>query len=225
MFKTGNSFIGYFLMMAIFIPLVPVILGLIRGIYGKEPLNLLMNICLLSFLEGLLGAIPSLNAENQSIIHDIFSLLIFLLLVRLFRPYLSVPLKSRLNIFLAAFLSFIITYGAVKGWGPGRFPLDALLSSVLVLIILLSLPSIVQTGHWQIFRSPVFWAAGGTLFYLLLFLLLEWTGPCCWPLTPSLNPETKLFLSVTDLIRYLLYIVAVLAYRPKETENEGEGSG
>jgi len=221
MFKTGNNVIGYFLILATFLPLVPVTLVLVRRIFGKEPQNSLMLICLLGFLEGFIGAAPSLNAENQSIVHGIFSLLLFGLFVRLFKTYLKGPLKYRLNIFLTAFLSSLITYGLTKGWGLSFFPLDALLNIVLTGIILLSLPSIVKAGDWQVFRSPLFWIALGTLFYLLLFLLLGWTVPCCWPLILPLNPEKMLLLSMADLIRYLLYIVAVLAYREDKVEEEG----
>jgi hypothetical protein len=221
MFKTGNNFIGYFLIVATCIPLVPAILVIIRRIYGKEPLNSLLVVCLLGFLEGFTRIAPSLNTENQSIIHSVFSLLLFGFLVRLFKTYLNGLLKYRLNLFLAAFLSSLITYGLVKGWGPGSFPLDTLLNGVLTGIIFLSLPSIVKAGHWQVFRSPLFWIALGTLFYLLLYLLLEWTGPWCWPPTLPLNPEKVLFLSMADLIRYLLYIVAVLAYRQEEVPEEG----
>ena len=222
MFKTGNNFFGYFLIVATFLPLVPVILVFVRRIYGKEPLNSLMLICLLGFLEGFIGAAPSLNLENQSIVHDIFSLLLFGLFVRLFKTHLKGPLKYRLNIFLTAFLSSLITYGLIKGWGPGNFPLDALLNIVLTGILLLSLPSIVKAGHWLVFRSPLFWIALGTLFYLLLFLLLEWAvPPCCRPLVASLNPDKMLLLSMADIIRYLIYTVAVLAYREEVVEEEG----
>jgi hypothetical protein len=218
MFKTGNSFMGYFLMVTTFLPLVPVILVFLRRIYLKEPFHFLMIICLLGFLDGLIRVSPSLNIDNQYIVHYAFSLLLFLLFVQLFKPYLGTSLKYLLSIFLAAFLSAIITYGTVKGWGVRPFPIDILLSCALSAIILLALPSIVQAGQLQVFRSPLFWIAGGTLFYLLLFLLLEWIGPCCLPFTPPLDQEKMLFLSIADLVRYLLYVVAGLTYRPEEPE-------
>ena len=221
MFKTGNSFIGYFLIVITFIPLVPVILAFVRRIYSKEPLNFLMIICLLGFLEGIWRNTYSLSTENQYIVHAIFSLLLFLLFIQLFGVCLKAQLRYWLNLFLAAFLSFIITFGSLKGWGPGHFPLDAVLSVLLAVLILLSLPPIVQAGRWQVFRSALFWIAAGTLSYLLLFLLMEWIDPCCWPLIPPPDPDKILLLSIADLIRYLLYMVAVLAYQGEEVE-EGD---
>lgn len=203
-----------------FIPLVPVILAFVLGNYTREPLNFLLIVCLLGFLEGILRETHSLNIENQYIIHAIFSLLLFLLFIQLFKVCLKTTLQQGLNILLAAFLSFAITFGSIKGWDPGHFPLDILLSILLALLILISLPSIVRTGRWQVFRSALFWIAGGTLFYLLLFLLLECTGPCCWPLVPPYDPDKVLFLSIADGIRYLLYTVAVFVY-PKEEMKEG----
>jgi len=208
-------------MLSTFLPLVPVILIFLRRIYLKESFNLLMIICLLGFLEGFIRSSQSLNTGNQYIVHYIFSLLLFLLFIRLFIAHLKASLRYPLNIFLSAFLSSIITYGSVKGWGVHPFPVDVLLSCTLSVIILLGLPDIVQDDQLQVFRSPLFWIAGGTLFYLLLFLLLEWIGPGCLSFIPPLNPEKILFLSMAEMVRYLLYTVAVLTYRPEEGEEGG----
>ena len=205
-----------------FIPLVPVILVVIRRSYVKEPLNFLAIICLLGFLQALITIVPSLNRENQAIVNNIFSLLLFGLFVNLFKTALAGYLRYLLNIFLAAFLSSVITYGAIKGWEFDHFPLDGLLSGILTVLIFVCLPSIVKAARWQVFHSPLFWIAGGTLFYLLLFQLLEWTGSFRpFPIPPP-DLEKALFLSIVDLIWYLLYVVAVLANRQEMAEADGE---
>src|ERR1700733_15402820 len=124
MLKSGDSFMGYFLTGAAFIPLVPVILTFIRKSYGKEPLNFLAIICLLGFLQELISIAPSGSSENQAIIHNVFSFFLFGLFAHLFKTSLPSFQRYLLNIFLAAFLSSVITYGAIKGWGFGHFPLD-----------------------------------------------------------------------------------------------------
>lgn len=222
MFYTGNGFLGYFVIITAFIPLMPVLLVIIRRSYRKEPLNFLTIICLLGFLKALFALAPSLNPENQAIIHNIFSLLLFGLFVQLFKSSLAAPLQYLLTIFLAAFLSSVITYGAIKGWDLGHFPLDGLLSGILALLIFVCLPSIVQSARWQVFHAPLFWIAGGTLFYLLIFLLLEWTGPFLPMPVPPPDPEKALFLAIADFIRYFLYVVAVLACRQEKPEAGAE---
>jgi len=56
--------------------------------------------------------------------------------------------------------------------------------------------------------------AGGTLFYLLIILLLEWVS------STSFGVENSIFLSLAALVRYLLYTLAVW---PRRDELPAEG--
>lgn len=194
-------------MVTTFLPLVPVLLIFFRKIYLKESLYLLVIICLLSFLEGLVRSAASLAEENQRVIHHILLPLLLLFFAQLFRPSLPEPGRPLLNILLAAFLSAIITYWSVKGWeNPTPF-IDTLSAIVLILLMVASLPSIIHSSQLYIFRYPLFWIAGGTLFELLLYLLVEWTRP---------SPEKVLFLALAGLVRFTLYTIGVLSYQPEE---------
>ncbi|MHA4809294.1 hypothetical protein ACX0G9_14375 [Flavitalea flava] len=221
MFKTGNNFADYFLIVNTFLPLIPVALLALRKNFGKEPLNFLMVICLINFLEGLVRGTPSLNNDNQTITTNIFSLAELILLFQLFKTTLKGKLKEALNILGAALLAGTITYFSVKGWGYESMELSTLQNGFLIGVILLILPPLVRSTDLFIFDSPLFWIAGGTLFYFFLFILLEWTSP--FSITSFPNAEKMTLLIIASIIRYVFYILAVLFPPQKAIQTDSTG--
>src|SRR5258708_6493620 len=216
MFKTGNSSMDYLLMVIIFLPLIPALVIFGRKLYLQEPLNFLLIVCLLSFFRGLLELTYPLTRENQYLINKIFSLILLLLLVPCFRTNLNIRYRYMLDILLSALLSLVITYWSLMGWEKPSPAIDVVLNVFLGVLILVSLPVVIRTGALQVFRSPLFWIGGGTLFYILLYLLLQGIGSCCRPVPPSPDPEQLLFLLLAELIKYSFYLIAALATKPSE---------
>jgi hypothetical protein len=206
MFKPGNSFADYIFTAITFLPLLPAMLILFQKNFGKESLNLLLIICLVNFIRDLPLHSYMLSEEDQCVINNVSYPLELVLLARLFRPALDKSIRDRLTIILVAFLSSLITWLSIKGWENNSPFLGMIQHSVLIGIILLSLPPLVRSGGLGIFRSTLFWIAGGTLFYLLTLLLLEW-------IAPALNTEEKILLSIASLVRYSMYIIAVVPGR------------
>lgn len=221
MFKTGSNFADYFLLVNTFLPLVPVALLFLRKNFGQEPFTFLIIICLINFLAGLIRSMPSLNYENQFITNNIFSLVEAALLFQLFKTTLKGKIKEVLNILGAALLAGIITFFSIKGWGCDSLELNTLQSVFLIGVILLSLPPLVRATHLYIFQSPLFWIATGTLFYLFLFVLLEWTGPYSLSVPRFPNAEKMILLIIASFIRYVFFILAVLiaGQKPAQAEN------
>jgi hypothetical protein len=211
MYKTGNSFTDYLLLGITFLPLLPALLIFVRKLYGQEPFNFLVVICLLCFLRSFTGLAYPLTQENQYLTNKIFGLLLFLFFILAFRTNLNEKLRYGLNLFLTAFLSVLFTYWSLKGWGGASPVTDMLLNGFLAVTIGISLATIMRADDLGVFRSPLFWMAGGTLFYILLSLLLEGVGTCCRPLAGPPDPEKRLFLGIADLVRYLSYLAAVLS--------------
>ena len=85
MFKTGNTFIDFFSQVAIFFPLLPVIVIFFRGIYQKEVLNYLMILCLINFTQDLALQTLQVKYINQASIRHIFSLLEFVIIIQIFK--------------------------------------------------------------------------------------------------------------------------------------------
>lgn len=206
---TGNSFIDYLFIAITFLPLIPAVLTLFSN-FGKEPFNLILIICLVNFLRDLPTHLHMLTPPDQAVLNNICYPIELFLFARLFRPILTRPARSILTIILVAFLSSLLTWLAVKGFGNSNPGLETLKNGVLLGVILLSLPPIVRSKDLDVFRSPLFWMAGGTLFYLLIILLLEWLS------STSPSSENYLFLCLTAFVRYTLYTLAVWPGRGDE---------
>lgn len=193
-----------------FLPLLPALLIFVRKLYGQEPFNFLVVICLLSFLRSFTGLAP-LTQENQFLTNKIFALLLFLFFILAFRANLNGKLRYGMNLLLTAFLSVLFTYWSLKGWGGASPVADTLLNGFLAVVIGISFSKIIRDDELGVFRSPLFWMEAGTLFYILLSLLLEGVGPCCGALAGPPDPEKRLLLGLADLVRYLSYLAAVLS--------------
>lgn len=212
MFKTGNSLMDYLLMVIIFLPLMPALFIFGRKLYLQEPLNFLLIVCLLSFFKGLLELTYPMTRENQYFINKLFSLILLLLLVLCFRANLTY--RYILDILLSALLSLAITYWSLMGWENPSPAIDTLLNAFLGIVILVSLPVVIRTGALQVFRSPLFWIGSGTLFYILLYLLLTGIGSCCRPVSSPPDPEKRLFLLLAEFVKYSFYLIAAVTTKP-----------
>lgn len=211
MFKTGNVFIDNCLTAASFLPLLPVLFILIKKAYLKEPMNFLMIVCLLNFLAGGIRQLTLLNANGQSVVNNIFALLELIFLVLLFRPGLSSQARNAVNVFLVAFLSVILTYFVLRGWGNCNVAIDTVEAFIIAVIIGLSLPPLIRNSHMYVLQSPLIWIAGGTLFYFFTLILLEWVGGSCYlPVNRAPDTEKMILLAIAALVRYLLYTGAIL---------------
>jgi hypothetical protein len=221
MLKTGNNFTDYFFLATTFLPLIPAILIFLQKNYGKEPLNLLLIVCIFNFIDGFTRHVPMSDFDNQYVTKNVFSLLEMILLTQLFASILTGRTKTILNIFLVVFLSVYLTFFSIKGWQLNSKVFDSLQSCIIMGVALLSLPPLIRTANLHIFQSALFWIAGGTLFYFFLSALLEWIVFCCLPLSRIPNEEKMIFMTIADLVRYSFYTLAVLLYRfPGRMESE-----
>jgi hypothetical protein len=202
MLTTGNSFIEFLFIAVTFLPLIPALLTLFSN-FGREPFNLILIICLVNFLRDVPAHLHMLTTHDRAVIDNICYPIELLLFALLFRPVLSRPVRYTLTIFLAAFLSSLLTWLSVQGFssdGPG---LETIELGALLCLILVCLPPLVRSKGLEILRSPLLWIGGGTLFYLLISLLLEWVTT-----RPTL-PENSILLFLATLVRYLMYTLAV----------------
>jgi hypothetical protein len=221
MFKTGNNFADFFCLAIILLPLIPVILISFQRNYGKGLFNFLLVVCLLGFLKGLALITKTFPAGNQSIITNICSLLEMILLIQIFKTSLTGKTKDVLNIIIIAFLSVYITYFSIKGWSITTKEFEVIQSYLILAAIIVSLPPLIRATNLGVFESPLFWITGGTLVYFFLYILLEWVDSSSGPVSRGLQTEKNMFLSIAALIRYSLYILAVLlAGRQDKTEKE-----
>jgi hypothetical protein len=205
MFNPGNSFADHLFIAITFLPLLPAMLILFQKSYSREPLNLLLIICLANFIRDLPIHLYMLAPGNQHIIDNIFYPIELVLFAILLRTTLPKYIRDIQTIVLVAYISSLLTWLTIEGWNTGNPGLEIIQSGVLIGLLLISLPFLVQYKGLDIFRSPQFWIAGGTLFYFLLLFLLQCVTAC-----RPLLAEDKILLSITTLIRYTLYMPAAL---------------
>jgi len=217
MLITGNSFIDYLFIAITFLPLIPAVLTLFSN-FGKEPFNLILIICLVDFLRDIPAHLHMLTPDDQAVLNNICYPIELFLFARLFRPIRTKSANYTLTIILVAFLSSLLTWLAIKGFGNNSPGLETVKNGILLGVILLSLPPIVRSKGLDVFQSPLFWMAGGTLFYLLIILLLEGISPTS---STSSSSENSIFLSLTSIVRYALYTLAVWPRRQDEVPAEG----
>src|SRR5882757_1174505 len=124
MFKPGSNFTDYLFIAITFLPLLPATLILFQKSFGKEPLNLLLIICLVNFIRDLPIHLYMLNEGDQNVINNVCYPIELTLLVLLFRNTLIKPLREGLTIILVAFLSSLLTWLSLKGWGENNTSLE-----------------------------------------------------------------------------------------------------
>ncbi|HVW59339.1 MAG TPA: hypothetical protein VHC48_04865 [Puia sp.] len=203
-----NSFADYLFIAVTFLPLLPAIFILFQKSFGKGPLDILLIICLINFIRDLPIHLHMLNSDGRNILDNVCYPIELILLDRLFRTTLTKPLREVLTIILVAFLSSMLTWLSIKGWGNNAPVLKIIQDSMLLGVMLLSLPFLVQVKGLDIFRSSLFWIAGGTLFYIIILLILRSVNAGDY-----MNAEDKIFLSIAAMIRYCLYTLAALPDR------------
>lgn len=203
-----NSFADYLFIAVTFLPLLPAMFILFQKSFGKGPLDILLIICLINFIRDLPIHLHMLNSDGRNILDNVCYPIELILLARLFRSTLTKPLREILTIILVAFLSSMLTWLSIKGWGNNAPVLKIVQDGMLLGVMLLSLPSLVQIKGLDIFRSSLFWIAGGTLFYIIILLILRSVNSGDDP-----NAEDKIFLSLAAMIRYCLYTLAALPDR------------
>jgi len=213
MLKTGNIIIDFFSQVAIFFPLLPVLMIFLRGIYQKEAFNYLMILCLLNFSQDIALQTLEVKYIDQSSIRHIFSLLEFIVIIQIFKSVLQGKFKEMVNIFTIALLSAIITYYLIKGSGQKKVLLDVLKYIFIIMLTAYSLVIIVQHENLRIFYSALFWIATGTLFYFVIALLLDVIDECCPQLQNPIASDKMLLLNIASMARYFFYTLATILYK------------
>ena len=203
--------------LAIVITVLPLLSALLifgRKLFLQEPLNFLLTICLLSFFRGMLDLGLPLTKENQYVLSKLFSLALLLMLIPCFRPDFTGRSRYMLDLSVAALLSFTITAWSFMGWSKANPAIDATLNIFLAILILASLPTVIRNGSLQVLQAPRFYIGAGTLFYILIYLLLEGIGACCRPIASPPDPDKHLFVLLAEGVKYLFYAAAAVLTRP-----------
>lgn len=227
MFRTGNNYTDYLSLVVIYFPLIPVILILFQKNYHKEPFGSLLLICLLDFLQTVIPGQGILQNANKYTIINGCSLLEMVLLLHIFKSSLPRRIKDAMNILLLIFISVYITYFSVKGWAQPAGVFEVIQSLIIMCFLLISLPTLIRDTGLKVFESALFWITTGTLVYFFFNIILGWVDYSSGPSSRNLQAERTIFLDIASLIRYGLYLLAILLFRerkPAGAEEEADGT-
>lgn len=214
MVKTGASIPEILSLVAILLPVVPILIIFIRRTWQQDIMIFLGTICLLSFMQHLMVYIPQLVPVNTTFINSIFGLGEFALLLYLFKLVIEpVWIKEVIHTALISFTAVAITTYALRGTETHSATLAMAAAFILLLAAIAALLQLIRDKQLFIFQSPMFWIAGGSICYFSMFILTGFVGKG----TMALQREKMILLTVINDIRFIFFIVAAYtAFSKKE---------
>jgi hypothetical protein len=216
MVKTGIGIPEIFSLLAILLPVIPILIIFIRRTWQQDIMIFLGAVCLLAFMQHLMVYIPQLVPVNIAYINGIFGLGEFALLLFLFKLTISsLWMREMLHTILISFTSVAITVYALRGTASHSFGLGMTAAFILLLAAIVALLQLIRDKQLFIFQSPMFWIAGGNICYFTMFILTGFVGSQGRG-TLALQQEKLILLSVINDIRFVFFIVAACCAWPKK---------
>jgi hypothetical protein len=221
MVKTGLSIPDALSLLAILLPVIPIIIIFLRRSWLQDFMIFLGMICLLSCMQHVLVWVPSLAPGSVNLINNIFGLGEFVLLLYLFKQVIPVRwLKELLHTVLIAFTSIAITIYTLRGTESYSFKLSFAAAFIMLLVAIVALLQLIRDKQLFIFQSPMFWIAGGNICYFTMFILTGFVG-IQGNEGVALQHEKLILLSVINGIRYMFFIAAAYVAPQKEEKAIG----
>ena len=213
MFKTGNTFVDSFTGFLVFLPLLPVFIIFWKKLYRRESLNFLMVICLLQFIQRLCLQIDAIPLPHIPAFNNLFSIVYSLLFFFIFRVSFSGRCLELLQFLSIAFFSSIITFYLVKSINEESNVVRVAEYAFICTLVIYSLAKLIDQDSLRTLQMPLFWIACGTLFYILIHSVTEFTDrlvhPVSKPSESGKGLEKIIIQDIADLARYIFYMIAV----------------
>ncbi|WP_315817572.1 hypothetical protein [Paraflavitalea speifideaquila] len=220
MVKTGIGIPEILSLLAILLPIIPILITFIRRTWQQDIMIFLGAICLLAFMQHLMVYIPQLVPVNITFINGIFGLGEFALLFYLFKLTISsLWIREMIHTILVSFTSVAITIYALRGAANYSFGLAMTAAFILLLAAIVALLQLIRDKQLFIFQSPMFWIAGGNICYFTMFILTGFVGSQDKGAL-ALQQEKLILLSVINDIRFAFFIVAACCAQPKKEPME-----
>lgn len=214
MVQTGTGIPIILSLLAILLPLIPIVIIFVRRTWQLDTMIFLGVICLLSFLQHLLIYMPQLQPGNTAMINSIFGLGELGLLLYLYRLIITKKwVGDILHTALIAYASVAITMYALGGMMKYATPLAMTAALILLLVSTVALVQLIRHKQLYIFQAPMFWIAAGNICYFSMYLLtgivlVQGEG------SPALQQEKTILLSVLHVIRFVFFVIAAYTVWP-----------
>lgn len=221
MVETGFNLPYWLSLPALILPFLTAILILFRNSFKEDSLTLLMLVCLVLTLKNLLIYLSKFDTPANQLYLSIFNCIEFSLLFLIFRGANSnKKIKEWANYFLVAVLSATITLYLFQPGLDYLSSLNLVFAGLLVLSSLFALFLLIRNQYIFIFHSPLFWIAGGTLFYYGMVMAIVWFNTN-EELGFTDDQKTSL-LGVFNIVRFILYLIASVVTQSGRQKEEWE---
>ena len=207
MVKTGGSIFIALPLVVMLLSLLPVCILYVRKVAAPPLLNVLKILCLFVFFQYLTLYFlqPGLPAVKPGLKLAEFTLTFYL--IKLMIP--STQGKDILNLFLVSFLSVVITIYSLKGVTAYSETITIIQAALLTLLALIVLFQLISNRHTVLINEPAFWVAGGLLSYFGMVVFMEGIAGNQGDLSQQIQQEKDLIITVADMLRMILFAVAV----------------
>ena len=206
--KTGIGLYEILSLVTILLPLIPLFIIFISKSYRQDSISLLMIFCMVSFIQNVILYVPGLVTINQAFIKIVFALAQFVLLLLIIRLTMdSKFIREGIKIVLISFVTVVITLFTLNRVQDYGLNIEIGECIILVCLTLLALFHIIKNQDMFIFYSPLFWIAGGTLFYYTMYLLTQsLPEKNTHPATP--NEQKRMLLLIIIFVQFIFYTIA-----------------
>ena len=207
--KTGIGFVEMLSLVAILLPLIPVLIIFITKAYQEDVLALLMGVCLVNFIQNLILYIPRLVVVDMLFIKASFELINYILMLVLINLVIEGRWwREAIRILLVAFISVVVTIYIIQGVSKYLWNIEIAQSSVMILLNFVVLLQLIRRHDIFIFQSPMFWIAAGTFFYYSMFLLTHALPEYKAVLQEVPQAQKQILMLVMIIVQFGFYIAA-----------------
>ena len=205
MVKTGGSIFIALSLVVMLLSLLPLCIVFVRKVAASAILNVLTVLCLFNFLQHL-----SLTfiQPGSVLLQTGFGLAQFTLSFYLFK-LLMIPARGKeiMNMFLASFLSVVITIYVLKGITTWSSILGLVQAVILVIIALIILTQLINNRQIVLINEQGFWIAGGLLAFYGMIVFMESIAGFDSNVSQQIQNEKDLVLLLADMFRLTLFSV------------------
>lgn len=218
--KTGIGLLEILSLVAILLPLIPVFIIFISKTYKEDVLALLMGLCFVTFIQNLILYIPQFVPLDVLFIRASFHLMNFIILLLLLQLVIEGKwIREGIKILLVAFVSVVITIYSTRGIPIYQGNIEIAQALLMILLNFVALLQLIRRHDIFIFLSPMFWIAGGTLFYYSMFLLTQSLPEYKAVIQAESHQQTRVLLLVIIIIQFIFYTVAATVAANKKQDD------
>jgi hypothetical protein len=192
--------------MATLLPLLPLFAILLHRLYVHASWKAIGLFCLLSF-----GKNALLNAGTLAPVWNGLLTLIEFVLLLYFFGRLTAQNQTRyiLHLVLVSFTSVAVTLYAVKDTHVLVQYLPMVEAFILTIAAFMALVQLVRDKQLILFKTPVFWIAGGIMAYSGMLILMEVITLRYPAVSTSTLQEKAIMLHLVQVVRFILFTIAV----------------